>query len=288
MAKLGCWNKDTHTGRGECWQWLNVFAPSRGKGKKGSRRAETNTCWLLLVKLWRGIEGWRNVFIPSASPSIPNPPTLPPHISILERRWMKGKTPQRQHFSLQTCADAFWRLLNCTWYRQASFSFKSKTDCFSQGRELLDKRNNKARTVQPSGGWCMKGVSLWIVRVCLLLCFLLYMPVCHKIMFVPMCFKCLHMQVTSQVCARSNHWSGQDHNIFLVYFQLLLSSTLHHMFTPPFPLISVPFSLSFFYFPLSLLSHCPLKWGLLGLPTRCLTFLYKKIPYRHGGPCLPS
>lgn len=42
---------------GEGWQRLNVFARSRGEGKKGSRRAETNTCWLLLVELWSGMEG---------------------------------------------------------------------------------------------------------------------------------------------------------------------------------------------------------------------------------------
>lgn len=69
----------THTGRrGKHWQRLNVFARSRGEGKKGSRRAETNACWLLLVELWSGMEGWGNVFIPSAPlhsrPS--NPPTL--------------------------------------------------------------------------------------------------------------------------------------------------------------------------------------------------------------------
>lgn len=189
----------THMGRGgECWQRLNVFARSRGEGKKGSRRAETNACWLLLVELWSGMEGWGNVFTHFVPPQpfTPNPfPFLQPShpiISILERRWMKGTTPQWQHFSLQTYANAFWRLLNCTWYRQGPFSFKSKTDCFSLGRGLLDKRDDKAGTVQPSGGWRMEGVSLWIVCVYghVFFLFLFYARLCHeKIRFVLICCK---------------------------------------------------------------------------------------------------
>lgn len=131
------WVEEGSAGRG----WM-CLPRSRGEGKKGSRRAETNTCWLLLVELWSGMEGWGNVFMPSApQPTHPFPSLQHsyPIISILVRRRIKGTTPQWQHFSLQTYADAFWWLLNCTWYRQGPFSFKSKTDCFSPGRGLLDK-----------------------------------------------------------------------------------------------------------------------------------------------------
>lgn len=228
-----------HTGRGgECWQRLNVFARSRGEGKKESRRAETNACWLLLVELWSGMEGWGNVFIPSVPPH-PFPSLQPsyPIISILERRRMKGTTPQWQHFSLQTYADAFWRLLNCTWYRQGPFSFKSKTDCFSLGRGLLDKRDDKAGTVQPSGGWRTEGVSLWMVcaRVHVFLCFsFVHACVTRRLCLCP-CVSNAHTcgwqprtcaQIEPLITARSLDPS--------VHFKLLLSSLLYHMFTPPF------------------------------------------------------
>ena len=80
-----------HTGRGgERWQRLNVFARSRGERKKGSRRAETNACWLLLVELWSGMEGWGKVFIPSVPPSlhIHSHPSNPP--SPLSPFWKGG------------------------------------------------------------------------------------------------------------------------------------------------------------------------------------------------------
>lgn len=60
-TNIGCLCMHTHrrtwAEEEEYWQRLNVFARSRGERKKGSRRAETNTCWLLLVELWSGMEG---------------------------------------------------------------------------------------------------------------------------------------------------------------------------------------------------------------------------------------
>ncbi len=168
---------------------------------------------------------------------------------------MKGTTPQWQHFSLQTYADAFWRLLNCTWYRQGPFSFKSKTDCFSLGRGLLDKQRWQSRdSAALWGGGGQKGVSLWIVCVHVFFCVsLLYMPVSHKkIMFVSMCFKCVHVWVTTKnAWARSSLWSRQDLWIFVSTSDnnfLPLFITCSH---PPFSLILASSTLSLFHFPLS-------------------------------------
>lgn len=163
MATLDCRSKDTHAGRGEFWQKLNVFARSRGEGKNRSRRAETNACWLLLVELWIGMEGWGNIFIPSA-PIHSRPSNTPTPLSPFWKGggW-KGQPPSGSTFPSKLQTDAFWWLLDCTWYRQTPFSFKSKTDCFSLGRELLQKRNDKSKTVQLSGGFSTGGGELWIV-----------------------------------------------------------------------------------------------------------------------------
>lgn len=110
---------------------------------------------------------------------------------------MKGATPQWQHFSLQTFVDAFWRLLNCTWYRQDPFSFKSKTDCFSLGRRIIGQEKWQSRDcpalweVEDRGGelvhsvlMCVNSFSVFVFCTTLS---------CKKIMFVPMCFKSAHI-----------------------------------------------------------------------------------------------
>lgn len=173
---------------------------------------------------------------------------------------MKGTTPQWQHFSLQTCADAFWRLLNCTWYRQASFSFKSKTDCFSQGRELLDKRSNKAGTVQPSGGWCMKGVSLWIVRVCVSFAVFSFVHACMSQDCV--CAHVFQMPAHAGDITRPNRWSWQAHvNLFSLTFfhsSSYVNTSLYPSF--PSPSLSLPLRCPFSreVYSTNMLSHISL------------------------------
>lgn len=113
---------------------------------QGRRKEREQKSWnkRMLASISRAVErdrGVRKCIHSFCPPLHPFPSIQPsyPIISILERRRMKGTTPQWQHFSLQTYADAFWRLLNCTWYRQGPFSFKSRTDCLSLGKGLLDK-----------------------------------------------------------------------------------------------------------------------------------------------------
>lgn len=148
MAKstlIKCLCVHTHTGahgqrRGVLAE-AECVCPLQGRRKEREQKSWNKR---MLASISRAVERDRGVrkCIHSLCPPLHPFPSIQPSypiISILERRQMKGTTPQWQHFSLQTYADAFWRLLNCTWYRQGPFSFKSKTDCFSLGRGLLDK-----------------------------------------------------------------------------------------------------------------------------------------------------
>lgn len=206
-----------HTGRGgECWQRLNVFARSRGEGKKGSRRAETNACWLLLVELWSGIEGWGNVFIPSAPLSIHSHPSNPPTpLSPFWKggRW-KGQPPSGSTSpSKLTPTHSDGCLIVRDTGRALSLS-NLKQIASPWGGDYWTSRDDKAGTVQPSGGWRMEGGKL-VDGVCVCTRFSMFFfctCLCHKkIMFVSMCFKCAHVWVTTNnACARSSHWSQQD------------------------------------------------------------------------------
>lgn len=65
----------------ECWQRVNASACSGGSGKKGSRRAATNTHWLLLAEPWSEMEGWKtysSLLPPSSSTHSPTHPLLSP------------------------------------------------------------------------------------------------------------------------------------------------------------------------------------------------------------------
>lgn len=133
---------------------------------------------------------------------------------------MKGATPQWQHFSLQTFADAFWRLLNCTWYRQDPFSFKSKTDCFSLGRRIIGQEKWQSRDcpalweVEDRGGelvhsvlMCVNSFSVFVFCPARRLCLYPCVSKVHTLSNLPASFSTL---------------------------KLSLSSPLYHTFTPPF------------------------------------------------------
>lgn len=145
---------------------------------------------------------------------------------------MKGTTPQWQHFSLQTFADAFWRLLNCTWYRQDPFSFKSKTDCFSLGRRIIGQEKWQSGDcpalweVEDRGGelvhsvpMCVNSFSMFVFCTSLSR---------KKIMFVPTCFKSAH--IIQPPC------------IFFHFKTLSLVSSLSHIHTSLSLILASPLS----------------------------------------------
>lgn len=170
MAMSSCSNKGkqdqrlaaahgrVHTSRPLCMHTLDVHGALAEAqcvcSLQGREKEKEQKSWnkRTLASISRAAErnGGVRKRIHALCPTTNSRPPLPSHpiISIRDTQWMKGTTPQWQHFSLQTYAEAFRRLLNCTWYRQGPFSFKSKTDCFSLGRGLLDKKDDKAGTVQ--------------------------------------------------------------------------------------------------------------------------------------------
>lgn len=188
---------DAHGQRRGVLAEAECVCPLQGRRKERGQKSWNKR---MLASISRAVE--RDGGVRKRIHSLCTPPT-PPHpihpfpslqpshpiISILERRRMKGTTPQWQHFSLQTFADAFWRLLNCTWYRQGPFSFKSKTDCFSLGRGLLDKRDDKAGTVKLSGGRWMEGGKLE-ENVCVCVCMYTFLYV----------FSFVHACATRRLC----------------------------------------------------------------------------------------
>lgn len=131
--------------------WMHPPAPVEGGGaKKGSRGAETNTRWLLLAEPWSKMEGWKTHSYPPLLTNTPAhvPPTLPPHYLHSAKADERNKpphtttappSPSGKTSPSQLRLTKSDVLLNCTWYRRRPFSFKSKTDCFSLGRGLLDK-----------------------------------------------------------------------------------------------------------------------------------------------------
>lgn len=270
-----------HTGRGgECWQKLNVFARSGGEGKKGSRGAETNARWLLLVELWSGMEGRGNVFIPFSHPphhhlhtSIPIPPTLLPHYLHSRKAADERDNPPSGGTSpsklTRTHSDG------CLIVRDTGrvpFSFKSKTDCFSLGRGLLDKQRWQSRDsaalwgVEDGGG----GELVDSVRTRFSMFLFCARPSHKEIMFVSMCCKCAHVWATTEnVWPRSSDWSRRDRWIFV--------STSHHNFLPLFITCSHPpqlLSWPLLLYPSSTSPSVSLSWpSFLFLPLKPMLHL---------------
>lgn len=239
------------------------------------------------------MEGWGN----HPSYLLPANTRIPIHsgpsytiISVLERRWMKGTTPQWWHFLLQTWINAFWLLRNCTWYSPVAFSFKYKTDCLSVGRGLLDKRHDKAGTVQPPGRYGTEERSSWKGPAWLVSPRLPF-PTSKEDKFVCMCFR-IQEKINFQWTEESNNSWTETHTsketivcLFVLRWAFtcrfyketnfnedpnvpLVSSSLHHTFISPsvcWPFFSpplVPLDPAFFFLYLSLLCFCGAKWDI--------------------------
>lgn len=163
----------THAGwRGERWQRLNVFVRSRGRRKEREQRSRNKrTLASISWDVERDGRARKHSFSPHPHrphPFSPLPSISPPLSPFCRSGGWKGRPPPSGSTSPSKVVPA--QSDRCLIVRdtgQLLFSFKPKTDCLSLGRGLLDKRHDKARTVQPSRGWRAEGVHFWKVCVCI-------------------------------------------------------------------------------------------------------------------------
>lgn len=189
----------THAGwRGERWQRLNVFVRSRGRWKEREQRSwNKHTLASISWDVEQDGRARKHSFSPHPHRLHPfSPlPSIPPHylhsVGAIDERDSppSGSTSPSKVVSAQSDGCLIVRDTG-----QLLFSFKSKTDCLSLGRGLLDKRHDKARTVQPSRRWRAEGVHFWKACVYCFSSFLFYTCLCQKeIMLVSVCFKMKHL-----------------------------------------------------------------------------------------------